>query len=142
MNDGLQFGDLLMDNCRRFFIAQGKVLVLLICLFGLNANAILAQGSDSKVDIDFEHYRGMVCSGELPIDFKISSVKKVGDALSELKGKELGRKEAALEKEHLIQSVFAIDELLMGGGFYMAIQCRTSLRRLDKNCWRRMTGGI
>ena len=115
MNDGLQFGDLLMDNCRRFFTAQGKVLVLLICLFGLSANAILAQGSDSKDNIDFEHYRGMVCSGELPIDFKTSSVKKVGDALSELKGKELGRKEAALEKEHLIQSVFAIDELLMGG---------------------------
>ena len=57
MNDGLQFGDLLMDNCRRFLIAQGKVLVLLICLFGLHANAILAQGSDSKVDIDFSlHY--------------------------------------------------------------------------------------
>ena len=140
MNDGLQFGDLLMDNYRRFFIAQVKVL--LICLFGLSANAMLAQGGDSKVDIDFEHYRGMVCSGELPIDFKTSSVKKVGDALSELKDKELGRKEAALEKEHLIQSVFAIDELLMGGGFYTAIQCRILLRRLVKNCWRRMIGQI
>jgi Zn-dependent protease with chaperone function len=117
MDDRLQFGDLLMDVCRRFFAVCKRFAVkgLLICLLGLGAEALLAQGGNANVKVDFEHYRGAVCSGELPIDFKISSVKKVDDAMSELKNKELGRKEAALEKEHLIKSVFAIDDLLMSG---------------------------
>jgi len=80
MNDRLQFGDLLMDVCRRFLYVRQRVAmrVLLISLLGLGIDGLFAQVNTPSGKIDFEHYRGAVCSGELPIDFKMSSVKKGG----------------------------------------------------------------
>ena len=117
MNDRLQFGDLLKNVGKRFFsVRHGSALrAMLIGLLGLGIDGLFAQVNTPSGKIDFEHYRGAVCSGELPIDFKMSSVKKVDDAMRELREKKLGRKEAALEKEHLIKSVFAVDDLLMSG---------------------------
>jgi predicted Zn-dependent protease len=74
-----------------------------------------SQQKNPNPKIDFEHYRGLVCAGELPIDFSTSSAKKVEKALDDLDNKDQAKKEALLEKEHITRSVFAIDDLLMSG---------------------------
>ena len=92
----------------------GKILVFVFLLFGVSSLKSKQKGGVSK--IDFDHYKGLVCEGELPVDFNTSSVKKIEKSLGPLEDDlDMGKKERALEKEHIIRSVFAVDELLMSG---------------------------
>ena len=88
-------------------------LLLVVLLTGISE--LKSQKKNGVPKIDFEHYRGLICDGNLPVDFSISSVEKIDKALAEYESKDLGKKEAALEEEHIIRSVFAVDELLMSG---------------------------
>lgn len=89
--------------------------ILCLCILNVGVSELKSQQKNPIPKIDFEHYRGLVCAGELPIDFSTSSAKKVEKALDDLDNKDQAKKEALLEREHITRSVFAIDDLLMSG---------------------------
>ena len=88
------------------------MILLFSCIASLAAQA---QNLSGGSEIDFAHYSGLLCGGELPLDFKQTSVQKLEKQLLTLDAKDLSRKERNLESEHLLRSVFAVDEILMSG---------------------------
>lgn len=75
---------------------------------GLNAQS---QGNT----IDFEHYSGLRCAGELPVDFRETSISKAHKAQAKIADKDLTRSDRQQESEHAVRSIFEVDELLMSG---------------------------
>ncbi|NBU03515.1 MAG: hypothetical protein EBT60_04295 [Bacteroidetes bacterium] len=82
-------------------------------VMGLSIAPLFAQTGQTK--IDFNHYSGLLCEGELPSDFKETSVNKARKAESAVLNKELERAERLQEKDHAVRSVFGVDEILMSG---------------------------
>lgn len=69
----------------------------------------------SKLNIDFNVYKGLKCEGEMPADFKETSVSKAMRAEATVLDKDIQRSEKFQESEHAIRSVFGVDEILMSG---------------------------
>ena len=69
----------------------------------------------SKLNIDFNVYKGLKCEGEMPADFKETSVSKAMRAEATVLDKDIQRSEKSQESEHAIRSVFGVDEILMSG---------------------------
>ena len=69
----------------------------------------------SKLNIDFNVYKGLKCEGEMPADFKETSVSKAMRAEAAVLDKDIQRSEKSQESEHAIRSVFGVDEILMSG---------------------------
>ena len=65
--------------------------------------------------IDFAHYHPAICMGELPYDFKKKSSEKANEEISEIKAKDLAKKEKQQEKDHAVAASFAIDQMLSSG---------------------------
>lgn len=84
-----------------------------IGVLGLFIAPLSAQ--TGQLNIDFNRYSGLICEGELPLDFKETSVSKARKAELDVLNKELNRAERMQEKEHAVRSVFGVDEILMSG---------------------------
>ncbi len=69
----------------------------------------------SKLNIDFNVYKGLKCEGEMPADFKETSVSKAMRAEATVLDKDIQRSEKSQESQHAIRSVFGVDEILMSG---------------------------
>ena len=69
----------------------------------------------STLNIDFNVYKGLKCEGEMPADFKETSVSKAMRAEAAVLDKDIQRSEKSQESEHAIRSVFGVDEILMSG---------------------------
>lgn len=87
----------------------------LLCLGVLGFAAIRGESQSVRSKIDFNHYPGLRCEGELPSDFKESSVSKAHKAETTVMNKDLDRAEKLQEKEHAVRTVFGVDEILMSG---------------------------
>jgi len=84
-----------------------KVLMAFICL-----NTFFFKVHSQ---IDFENYKPLYCSGEIPENLKELSSAKAKDAISEIRSKKVTRKDRMQEQEHAIEVSFLEDQLLTSG---------------------------
>jgi hypothetical protein len=87
--------------------------LLWVGVLGFGSHNLYAQAS--KLNIDFNLYKGLKCEGEMPADYRETSASKAMRAETAVLDKDLGRTEKSQESEHAISSVFGVDEILMSG---------------------------
>jgi hypothetical protein len=91
-----------------------KMRLWFLVMLGLGLGRDLDAQIQGK-SIDFQDYQGLRCAGELPVDFRQTSVAKARKAESTIADKDLSRTERLEESEHAVRTVFEVDEILMSG---------------------------
>lgn len=87
--------------------------LLWVGVLGFGSHDLNAQSS--QLNIDFNIFKGLKCEGEMPADYRETSVIKAMRAETAVLEKDLGRADKWQESEHAIFSVFEVDEILMSG---------------------------
>ena len=91
-----------------------KMRLWFLVMLGLGLGRDLGAQIQRK-SIDFQNYQGLRCAGELPVDFRQTSVAKARKAELAIADKDLSRTERLQESEHAVRTVFEVDEILMSG---------------------------
>ncbi len=86
---------------------RAKFVMAFVCL-----SAFFFKGYSQ---IDFNNYKPIYCSGEIPENLKELSTSKAKNAISEIRSKKVTRKDKRQEQEHAIEVSFLEDQLLTSG---------------------------